>query len=76
MIYLQEMEKGEDAKYYHVLNGWPQTDDFPMFYSEDEREMLKGSPFLDKLDKAEEKYIEDYELLVEKIPEIGRFSYK
>jgi len=47
-----------------------------MFYSEDEREMLKGSPFIDKLDKAEEKYIEDYELLVEKIPEIGRFSYK
>jgi hypothetical protein len=69
------MEQGEDAKYYQFLKTWPLTDDFPGFYTEDERELLKGSPFLAKLEKIEDNYLEDYNFMVEKIPEISRFSY-
>lgn len=30
---------------------------------------------LKKIEKLEEKYVEDYDYLVKHIPEIGRFSY-
>ena len=75
MQYLQEIEKGDKSHFYLFLKNWPDTDDFPQLYNEEERDLLKGSPILKKLDRIEEKFVEDYDFLVKHIPEIGRFSY-
>ena len=40
MMYLQEVEKGEESKFYLFLKNWPKTDDFPQLYTQEEMDML------------------------------------
>lgn len=46
MFHLTERQKGKDSYYYHHLNSMPGTEEFPIFYNENEKANLKGSPFL------------------------------
>jgi len=58
------------------LRNWPDTDDFPHLYENETRELLEGSPFLEKVDRVNEKYDEDYHYMVEKMPDFGRFTFE
>ena len=41
--------------------------EFPIFYSEDEKVQLEGSPFFDKLNERAEDIKRDYDLLCREI---------
>ena len=48
--------------------------DFPIFFTDEEKEYLKGSPFLNQIaDKLEDIKI-DYDLICKEVPEFQQFS--
>ena len=51
-------------------------DEFPIFFSEDDKMWLKGSPFLDQIDNRLDDIMFDYDLICEKVPEYNKFSFK
>lgn len=46
-------------------------EDFPVYFNEEERSYLKGSPFLDYVDVEIEDIDYDYGLIAREIPEFG-----
>ena len=69
---LQENDKGKDSLFYHHLQVQPGVEDFPVYFTEEERSYLKGSPFLEYLDQEIEDIRYDYSLITRDIPEIGQ----
>ena len=72
---LQEKKKGEESKYFPFIDILPKTfENFPIFFTPEEKEWLRGSPFLDQV---EEKIIDvktDFDLICDKVPEYSQFS--
>jgi protein-histidine N-methyltransferase len=55
----------------------PGLDDFPLFFNEDERSWLEGSPFIAFVDDEIENTRYDYDLIVKELPEIGQlYTYR
>ena len=71
IMLLEQKSLGQDSHYFHFINNFPAVDDFPITYGDNERELLKGSPFLKRLDAVKANYIEDYNILVEAVPELS-----
>jgi len=46
----------------------PGLDDFPIFYAQEERDLLKGSPTLGKVDDMKEAIEHDWEEITKHVP--------
>jgi len=68
---LQEMSKGEESflKYHWAL--LPGVDDFPAFYTAEEKALLEGSPILADLELETEILQHDYDKICEWSPEFA-----
>jgi histone-lysine N-methyltransferase SETD3 len=66
-----------DSKWKHYIDILPKDySNFPIFYTDEELELLKGSPFqINILDKREDMK-KDYELICAKIPEFEKYTFK
>lgn len=61
---LQEKKKGEDSPFFPFIDILPKTfENFPIFFTPEEKEWLKGSPFLDQVEEKIEDIKTDYDLL-------------
>ena len=49
---------------------------FPMFYSEEEKKELQGSPMLKHIDSEIKEIKDEYELIVAAVPEFKQFSFE
>jgi hypothetical protein len=68
---LEEKAKGKDSEFFEYLNLLPGTDDFPVFYDDDEISFLEGSPFLYSIASELHNTENDYNLISKEIPEFG-----
>ena len=50
--------------------------DFPIFFTEDEKVWLKGSPFLEQVNEKVEDIKIDYNLICKEVPEYQEFSVR
>lgn len=68
--YLLQEKKKEVSFFAEYLDILPKClNDFPIFYTEEERDLLKGSPFLQQiLEKVDDIRI-DYDLICKEVPE-------
>lgn len=74
---LQEKKKGEDSEYFPFIDILPKTfENFPIFFTPEEREWLKGSPFLDQVIEKIDDIKADYDLICDKVPEYTQFTLK
>ena len=73
---LQEMSK-EDSEWKPYLNILPRsTDNFPIFFTKAEKELLKGTFFLERVKMKREQMKRDYMFTIIAAPEFGRYSFK
>lgn len=72
---LQEKKKGEDSEYFPFIDILPKTfENFPIFFSPEEKEWLKGSPFLEQVEEKIEDIKADFDLICDKVPEYSQFT--
>lgn len=72
---LQERLKGEDSPYFPFIDILPKSfENFPIFFTPEEKEWLKGSPFLDQVEEKIEDIKSDYDLICSKVPEYEQFT--
>lgn len=72
---LQERLKGEESPFHPFIDILPKTfENFPIFFTEEEREYLKGSPFLDQVLEKIEDVKADYDLICATVPEYSQFT--
>ena len=67
-----EMDKKEESVFYHHYQVQPGVEDFPVYFTEEERSFLIGSPFIDYLEEEIEGIKWDYDLIAKEIPEFGQ----
>ncbi len=72
---LQERPKGEASEFFPFIDILPKTfENFPIFFTPEEKDLLKGSPFLAQVEEKIEDIKTDYDLICEKVPEYSQFS--
>lgn len=72
---LQERLKGEESYYFPFIDILPKTfENFPIFFTPEEKEWLKGSPFLDQVEEKIDDIKADYDLICDKVPEYSQFT--
>lgn len=76
MFLLNEMRKGDESKWKYYIDMLPKSyDNFPMFYTQEELDLLKNSVFEKILENNKKKLKEDYDILVEKIDFLRDIPY-
>ena len=72
---MDEIDKGNNSKWKFYVDFLPSNyDNFPIFYKEKELDYLKGTQFLESIEK-EKKYIKaDYNLLAKSIPGFTKYD--
>ena len=74
---LQELEQGEESYFFPFIDILPKTfENFPIFFSPEEKVFLEGSPFLNQVEEKIEDIKQDYNLICENVPEYERFGIK
>lgn len=72
---LQERLKGEDSPFHPFIDILPKTfENFPIFFTEEERAYLEGSPFLAQVLEKIEDIKTDYDLICSVVPEYSQFT--
>lgn len=73
---LQERRK-EETPWEPFLDILPKDfDNFPIFFNEEEKKWLEGSPFLDQVEEKIEDIQSDYDLICNCVPEYEKFPLK
>jgi len=73
---LTEMDKGLKSKWKYYFDFLPANyNNFPIFYGEKEFNYLKGTQFLELLQKKKKEMKEDYDLLTNAIPGYSKYDY-
>jgi histone-lysine N-methyltransferase SETD3 len=73
---LQEKKKAKQ-EFVEFLDILPKSfEDYPIFFTEEEREFLKGSPFLSQIHEKIEDIKTDYNLICKEVPEFGAFTLR
>jgi histone-lysine N-methyltransferase SETD3 len=73
---LQELRE-KDTKWGPYLDMLPKsTDNFPIFFTKEERKWLIGSPFLQQVESKIEDVAKDYQTIVNDVPEFTKYSLK
>lgn len=74
---LQQEEHGEASSFFPFIDILPKSfENFPIFYTAEEKEYLKGSPFLNQVEEKIEDIKQDYQTICDKVPEYERFPIK
>ncbi len=74
LFVLMEQAKSE-SKWHTVFEGFPKSvSNFPLFFTEEEKKLLIGSPFLTTVEELRKDMGKDYALICETAPEFARFS--
>jgi len=61
---LQERPKAEESEFFPFIDILPKTfENFPIFFSPEEKDLLKGSPFLNQVEEKIEDVKTDYDLI-------------
>ncbi|CAI2360645.1 unnamed protein product [Moneuplotes crassus] len=72
---LQERLKGEESPFHPFIDILPKTfENFPIFFTEEERAYLEGSPFLAQVLEKIEDIKTDYDLICSVVPEYSQFT--
>lgn len=72
---LLEKERGADSYFFPFIDILPKSfENFPIFFDEEEKEWLKGSPFLQQVEEKIDDISQDYSTICEKVPEYCRFD--
>lgn len=67
---MQERRRGDQQQFTEYLDILPKSlRDFPIFFTEEERIWLKGSPFLDQIYEKIQDIKIDYELICSLVPD-------
>ena len=73
---LTEIDKGMQSKWKYYFDFLPASyNNFPIFYGEKEYDFLKGTQFLELLQKKKKEMKEDYDLLTHVIPGYSKYDY-
>ena len=73
---LQELRK-PDSKWQPYLDMLPKsTNNFPIFFTPEERTWLTGSPFLQQVETKIEDVSRDYQTIIDTVPEFSQFTLK
>ena len=73
---LTEIDKGDKSKWKYYFDFLPANyNNFPIFYGEKEFTYLKGTQFLELLQKKKKEMKEDYDLLINVIPGYSKYDY-
>ena len=73
---LTEIDKGSKSKWKYYFDFLPANyNNFPIFYGEKEYTYLKGTQFLELLQKKKKEMKEDYDLLINVIPGYSKYDY-
>ena len=77
LFLIEERRKGDGSFWKHYLRSLPASlDTMPIFYNENERKMLQGSPFLNRIFNKINELRLDYELLYENIEAFRSSSFE
>lgn len=70
---MQEKRK-PDTEWHYYIDILPKGfTNFPIFFNEEERSWLNGSPFLDQILEKIEDIKADYDLICKEVPEYAQF---
>jgi histone-lysine N-methyltransferase SETD3 len=70
--YILQEKKKDEQRFAEYLDILPKgLNDFPIFFTEDELEFLKGSPFLDQVHEKIEDIKQDYDFICKEVPEFS-----
>ena len=73
---LTEIDKGNESKWKYYFDFLPVSyNNFPIFYGEKEISLLKGTQFLELINKKKREMKEDYDLLIKEIPGYDKYDY-
>ncbi len=70
---MQERRKSESDWQYYMDILPKDGRDFPIFFSQEEKKQLEGSPFLDQIEEKIEDIEKDYKLICQEVPEYEKF---
>lgn len=77
LFLLEERFKGEDSFWKHYLKSLPPNmNTMPIFYTEEQKALLKGSPVLRTLNKRIKEMKADYNILSTNLEEFQNISYE
>ena len=66
----KKLENGQDSLFKEYLDILPKSlRDFPVFFTEEEKSLLIGSPFLNQINEKIEDIKIDYDLICKEVPE-------
>ena len=75
--YIMQERRKNQKEFTEYLDILPKSCvDFPIFFTEDERSYLKGSPFLSQIFEKIEDIKVDYNLICKEVPEFSEFPLK
>ena len=73
---LTEIDKGNESKWKYYFDFLPVSyNNFPIFYGEKEISLLKGTQFLELINKKKREMKEDYDLLIKEIPGYDKYDF-
>ena len=73
---LNEIDKGNQSKWKFYIDFLPSNySSFPTFYSLKELEYLKGTQFLEMLEKKKNHIKNDYDILIKEIPGLSKYNF-
>ncbi len=75
-IYLLVQQYDPKSWWKPYMDVYPRTvDTFPMFYKEEEKALLKGSPMLDQVGADLKELHDEYDKIAAAVPEFKKFSF-
>jgi histone-lysine N-methyltransferase SETD3 len=76
-LFLLQEKINSDSRWKNYLDVLPQTfENFPIFFTEEEKKKLLGSPFLKLIEDRQKDILHDYKLIVDVAPEFEKYSLK
>jgi len=73
--YLLQEKKKEVTHFFEYMDILPKSlRDFPIFFTEDEKKLLMGSPFLNQINEKIEDIKTDFDLICNVVPDYKEFT--
>ena len=73
---LQEEQKGPGSYFHPFIDILPKSfENFPIFFTEEEKKELEGSPFLKQVEEKIDDVKTDYDNICDKVPEYENFPF-
>ena len=73
--YLLYERRKQVTKFFEYMDILPKSlRDFPIFFTDDEKNLLQGSPFLNQINEKIEDIKTDYDLICSLVPDYKEFT--